>query len=242
MTAMVSKPTGRPRGRPPKPREEANPRRQRGRPAGSVKLLSQNPRRYFYALTQTAIEKSRTLKGTSALSICATFAKFMVGRPVKVGEVVMSSGVPAIVTEHFHERWRRGLPFHVVHRQWDIMPDHTRAFFKGHEPGDHWWDKDKFRPTAENIRTTLRLWRTAPATNPNRRWLARMVKIMLICFNGQDEQAGLAESMAAEIGETRYFAAQLRPIMIEYAAARRAGVDSSDLPSLSQMRDLISPP
>jgi hypothetical protein len=69
-----------------------------------------------------------------------------------------------------------------------------------------------------------------------------MVKIMLICFNGQDEQARLAESMAAEIGETRYFAAQLRPMMIKYAAARRAGADSPDLPSLSQMLDLISPP
>jgi hypothetical protein len=236
---MVSKPTGRPRGRPPKPREEANTRRQRGRPAGSVKLLSQNPWRYFYALTRTAIEKSRTLNGPSALRICDDFAKFMVGRPLKAGEFVVGHEP---VTEGFHERWRRGLPFHVVHRQWDIMPDHTRAFFKGHGPGDHWWDKDKFRPTAESIRTNLRLWLTAPVTNPNRRWLTRMVKIMLICFNGQDEQARLAESMAAEIGETRYFAAQLRPMMIKYAAARRAGADSPDLPSLSQMLDLISPP
>jgi hypothetical protein len=206
-----------------------------------VKLLANDPWRYLYALTQTAIEKSRALRGPSTLRICQTFAAFKVGRPAKVGEVVIGSGEPAIVTEDFRDRWRRGLPFYVVHRQWDGMPDHTRAFYREKEPGVCWWDRDKFRPTAENIRTNLRLWRKAPATNPNRQWLAGMVKIMLICFNGQDEHSGLAESMAAEIGETRYFCAKLRPVMIKYADLRRAGVDRRDLPPLSQMLDLIYP-
>jgi hypothetical protein len=238
---MVSKPMDSPRGETPKPREEGNTRRQRGRPEGSVKLLANDPWRYLYALTQTAIENSRALKGPSTLRICQTFAAFKAGRPTKVGEGVIGDDGPTIVTESFHDRWQRGLPFAVVHCQWDGMPDHTRAFFKDHKAGDHWWDKDKFRPTAENMRTNLRLWRKAPATNPNRQWLAGMVKAMRICFSGLDEYAGQAESFAAEIGETRYFAAKLRPIIVKYADLRRAGVDSPNLPLLSQMLDLIDP-
>jgi hypothetical protein len=215
--------------------------RGRGRPKGSVKLLANDPWRYLYALTQTAIENSRALDGPSTLRICQAFAAFKVGRPLKIGEVVVGAGEPEMLTEHFHDRYHRHLPFYVVHRQWDEMPPHTRAYFKDHEHGDHWWDKDKFRPTAESIRTNLRLWRKAPAINPNRRWLAGMVKAMCICFGGLDECARQAEAFADEIGESRYFAAKLLPIMIKYGDLRRAGVESPDLPPLSQMLDLIDP-
>ena len=224
---MDSKSTGESRGR--------------GRPAGSVKLIARDPWRYLYAMTQTTIEKSRALRGPSALRICATFAAFKVGRPAKIGEVILDGVSSGAITEHFQERWRQGLAFDVVYGQWDGMPAHNRAYFRGHERGDHWWDRDKFRPTAEGIRTNLRLWLKAPETNPNRHWLSGMVKIMHICFGGVTEHANLAESIAASIGESRYFAAKLSPILMKYAEARRSGVANPDLPSLPQMLDLISP-
>jgi hypothetical protein len=224
---MESKSTGKSRGR--------------GRPAGSVKLIANDRWRYLYAMTQTAIEKSRALGGPSALRICATSAAFKVGRPAKVGEFIVDGPSSGAITEQFQERWRRGLAFDVVHEQWDGMEAHTRAYFRGQERGDHWWDRDKFRPTAESIRTKLRLWLTAPETNPNRNWLSGMVKIMLICFSAHSEHARLAESIAASIGEGRYFAAKLRPILIKYADARRAGVANPDLPPWAQMLDLILP-
>lgn len=213
-------------------------RRGRGRPNGSVKLLANDHWRYLYALTQTAIENSRDLKGPATLRICEAFAMFKVGRPLKPGEFIVGHEP---VTEHFQDRWNRGLPISFVHQQWDGMPAHTRVYFKDHELGYHWWDRDKFRPTAENIRTNLRLWRNAPATNPNCRWLAGMVKAMRICFGGRDEHGCQAELFAAEIGEARYFATKLRPLMITYADLRRAGRDSPDLPPLPQMLDLIDP-
>jgi hypothetical protein len=212
-----------------------------GRPIGSVKLLARDPWRYLYALTQTAIEKTQALNGPSELRICEAFAAFKVGRPAKVSEVVIDRGNPISITESFHDRWERGLPFCVIHRQWDGMPDHTPACFRGDEPGARWWERNKFRPAADNMRRTLRLWRRAPATNPNRQWLAGMLKIMLICFDGRDEHAGLAESIAAAIGEGRYFAEKLRPIMIKYADLRRAGVDNRGVPPISQVIDLIYP-
>jgi hypothetical protein len=225
---MVTKPTDR--------------LRKRGRPVGSVKLLANDPWRYLYALTQTAIENSHTLEGPSKLRICETFAAFKVGRLAKVSEVVIGrGGDPTPITESFQARWERRLPFCVIYNQWDGMLPHTRASFRGEEPGVHWWDRHKFRPAAENIRTNLRLWLKAPAKNPNRQWLTSMVKIMHICFDGRDEHAGVAESIAAAMGEGRYFVENLQPIVIKYAHLRRAGVDSRDLPPISQIIDLIYP-
>jgi hypothetical protein len=209
----------------------------RGRRPGSVKLLAKDPSRYLYALTQTALENSLACGVSSELRICEAFAAFKSGRPAEVGEVVLGQAV----TEDFHDRWRRGLPFQYVHRQWDGMPAHNRAYFRDQEPGASWRDKSKIRILADNMRRTLRLWREAPATNPNRRWLAGMVKTMRICFSGLDEHAGQAEAFAVEIGESRYFLEKLRPIIVRYADLRRAGVDSPDLPPFSQMLDLIDP-
>jgi hypothetical protein len=207
-----------------------------------VKLLSDSPSRYLYALTQMTIEKSRALGGTSELRICSTFANFIGGRPAKVGESIIVDGEPITVTEDFRESWRRDLPFWVVSRQWDEMLPHTRTYYKNWEPGACWRDKNKIRATADDMRRTLRLWRKAPPTNPNRRWLAGMVEIMRLCFYGLDEHTNFAAAIAATIGEGKYFAMKLRPIMLERAAWRKgAGEERPDI-TLPQLLDLISPP
>jgi hypothetical protein len=205
-----------------------------------VKLLANDPFRYLYALTQTAIEKTRVLDGPSRLRIYEGFVVFKTCRPVKVGEVIGLRD-QIVVTEDFQERWRRGLPFPVVDRQVDKMPTHVRAHSHGEEPGTHWWDKNKIRRNAEIMRRTLRLWWTAPLTNPNHRWLAGMVKVMFICFDGEEEDGARAESIAAAIGESKYFLTKLRPIMLAYADLRRAGAERPDIaPQL--VLDLIFPP
>jgi hypothetical protein len=165
---------------------------------------------------------------------------FKTCRPVKVGEVIGLRD-QIVVTEDFQERWRRGLPFPVVDRQLDTMPTHVRAYFHSEEPGTHWWDKNKIRRNADNMRKTLRLWRKALPTNPNRQWLAGMVKVMDICFNGEEENGARAESIAAAIGESEYFLTKLCPIMLAYADLRRAGAERPDIaPQL--LLDLIFPP
>lgn len=234
---MVRELTRDPRGRPQKSPEKTKAR-QRGRPAGSVKLLANDRWRYLYALTQTAIENAGVSDGPSEQDICLKFASFKGGRAAKAGEVIIGR---TTVASHPDEIWQQGLPVQFVHEQWDGLREHNRNYFRKQQHGPAWRDKSKFRVIADNMRRTLRLWRNAPATNPNRRWLAGMVKAMRICFSGLEEAGGQAESFAVEIGEARYFAAKLRPLLSKYAELRRAGVDDRDLPPLSQMHDLIEP-
>jgi hypothetical protein len=178
--------------------------------------------------------------GASEQQICLAFASFKAGWPLHAGETIDRAGSTA-ASEHSQDRWRRGLPFPFVHRQWDTMQAHTRRYFRDQQPGFAWRDKNKFRAVADDIRRTLRLWRNSPATNPNRRWLAQMVKAIRICFSGLEEEAEQAASFAAEIGEIRYFEVMLRPIMTRYAKLRRADVERPDLPPLAQMLELIDP-
>ena len=234
----MGEPTTRHRGRPRKPRESnPPPSRGRGRPKGSVKLPS-NPSRYLYALTDTTIQKSRALDGPSDLRLYVFFASLKECRPLRVGEFVIGEET---VTEDFRDRWRRAEPFLVVHRSWDEMREDVREVYRNMKLGPNWEDKKRIRRRAYNFRRTLGLFRSAAETNANRRWLEGMRTAMLICFSGDDGQAGLAESIASAIGESRYFAAKLRPILAEYAGLQRAGVDipSIDLPRLL---DLIRPP
>src|ERR1700733_100176 len=126
-----------------------------GRPPGSVKLLANDTWRYLYVLTQTSIDSAGAIDGPSEQCLCEQFAQFKVGRPAKVGEVV--NGV--VVSNHFQESWQKGVPFQTVHRQWDGMPEHNRAYFRAREPGPSWRDKKASRSTGDDLRRRLRLWR-----------------------------------------------------------------------------------
>jgi hypothetical protein len=235
----MGEPTGKRRGRPPKPRDpNPPPSRGRGRPKGSVKLLAADPLRYLYALTEAFIQiNAGDLDGDSELKVCEFFATLRVSRPMRVGEFIIGQD-ETLVTDHFEERWRHGLPVPCVSRKWDTMPPHVRAAYRDMEPGDCHREMNIVRPVADNIGRTLRLWRNAPPTNPNRRWLVNMAEVMKICLQGDEEDAWLAESLAVEIGEGGYFEAKLRPIMVEHAGLRRAGADIPNI-ALPRLLDLI---
>jgi hypothetical protein len=216
--------TTRRRGRPAKPRHDEPPRKV-GRPPGSVKSLAADPWRYLYALTEAMIHQNRAFDGPSEQRTCESFAALAVGRPAKVGEVIVGPEVSVAVTEDFLDRCQHGLPFYVVHRKWDTTPDPYRDM----EPGASWRDKSKIRATADDMRRRLRLWRNAPAENPNRRWLARMAEVIKICLAGNEKDAWLAECLAADISERRYFEAKLRPLLAEQAALFRTGIEIADI-------------
>jgi hypothetical protein len=236
---MVSMPTGLPRGRPRKMRETTPAKR--GRPPGKVKLLAENPWRYLYAVTQLTIEKSRDLSVLSELEICRTFAAFMVGRPAKVGEVVTGrEGKLEEVTKECQEYWQCGSRIPVANCRWDRMPEHNRAYWRTQKPSENWRGRKKVEPTVDNMRRNLRIWREAPITNANRRWLDGMVRVMEICVDGLDESSAVAMSIAEAIGEKEYFDTTLSSILTACGDLRRRGAERPAV-TIAMLIDIILP-
>jgi hypothetical protein len=213
--------------------------RGRGRPAGSVKLLATDPWRYLYALSEATIQRNDAVDDApSELGICTFFATFKERyRPLKAGEFVVGHEP---VTEHFHSRWRQGLPFRVVHPQWDSMPPHGRAVaHETYEQGDRWRDKARINAKGEDIQRMLRGWRVEPS--PNRQWLMSMATAMKICVAGHVNAGWLADALTGDIGESKYFKETLWPIMTEHAALLRTGKDIQNI-SLERLFGLIKSP
>ncbi len=234
----MDEPTAKRRGRSPKPRgPKPPPLRGRGRPKLSLKLLSTDRWRYLYALAEATIQRNAIVEDASSeLGVCVFFASLKECRPLGVGEFI--SGHEPVI-EDFRALWRQGLPIQMVHQQWDSMPAHARAVAnETYVPGDRWREKARINARAEDIQRKLGNWRVAQS--PNRQWLKNMVKAMQICIAGIGEAAWYGEALAGDIGESRYFEAKLRPLLIEQAALVRVGKNAQDL-SLDQLFGLISP-
>jgi hypothetical protein len=178
-----------------------------------------------------AIEYNRAFGGASALKACEAAAGFMLGRPLGKGEVVVEDGAPITDWKSSWDAMQRGSPFTVVHRRWDKLPERGRIgelTNKPHPPATGSWPwraRNEFRPTADSVNHRLKLWRSAPLSNENARWLASMARIMRICFAGLEGRAEFAATLAADIGEKDYFDEVLRPILRDRAARRALGLD-----------------
>jgi hypothetical protein len=196
---MVTPRTGRPRGRPPKPKI-VKPARSRGRPPLP---LSRDPERYYLALLSAHIEIGR-LSGVSEGLVLTTFAGFAFGRPVQT-------------PENLSNMERTG-NYYVGMSGW----------LRGGESGA-WRGRNSFRPLADNWRRKLSRIRTKPKGNPDKRWLQAMTLAWCPCLCGEQEDEGRAAYFAASAGEKEYFEATMRPIMNERWAQREAGVKRAEV-------------
>ncbi len=134
---MATQQTGRPRGRPPKPKEP-EPSRRRGRPN---KRLAADPARYLLAAIQAHIEIGRSI-GISDLRVTETFAGLRFGFP--------------LWTHDNLEAMKGGQRFHVFMDKWA----------RGDEGGKAYRDRNAFRPLADNLRRKLHDIRTRPIGDP----------------------------------------------------------------------------
>jgi hypothetical protein len=193
---MVTPRTGRPVGRPPKPKTEKLAS-SRGRPPLP---LSRDPERYFLALLSAYIEIGR-LSGVSEGRVLTTFAGFVFGHPVQT-------------PENLSDMERTGT-YQVGMLHWLLGGE-----------SEEWRGRNSFRPIADNWRRKLSRIRTKPKGNPDKRWLQAMTLAWCPCLCGEQEDEGRAAYFAAFAGEKKYFKARMHPVLAESAAERKAGATS----------------
>ena len=193
---MVSKPTGRPRGRPRKAQPTALLMRKRGRPHIP---LADHPDRYLLAILSAHI-RIGLRNGLSEGHVLETFAGLWFGQPMLTPE-----NVDAMTLGDGYRVW---LP----------------SFLMGAESSD-WRGKNAFRPLADNWRRTLQKIRTKATDNPDRMWLAAMTLAWEICFLGDATSRHKALQFAGSVGEASYFERKMKPKLDERAVQRAAGAD-----------------
>ncbi len=181
---MVTRPTGKPAGRPKKPRPPIKPKRPRGRPP---KPLAADPDRYEIAYFQVAADRGYRA-GISERRIAETLAALRHGALVPTPENLsaMSAGKPYAVRA---PAWR------------------------GREGGFDWRNKNSFRPIADALRLKAHRMRKDPAADQDARWLDHMSWAWLICLERYVDLEGLAEYLADAVGEREYFDAWMRPML-----------------------------
>ena len=188
---MVSKPTGRPRGRPRKSVVSlaAGPV---GRP---FKPLARDPNRWALAFVERAI-RAGAAAGYSELRIIDTFVTGQFGRIVETPENL--------------ERLRRDQLLYVWMRGSRLPPWRMKQ-----SPSDRcetWRYKNAFRPFIDDLRRKLRRHR---GRNDDANRLRTMADILEICLIGK--RIDKARRLAASIGEAEYFEEKLRPSCFPYA-------------------------
>jgi hypothetical protein len=203
----MTKSTGGPRGR---PRKAAAPKEPR--PCSSRRLAA-DPDRYLLAITQAVIEAGPR-NGVSERRIVETFAGLRYGR-LKVTYRTFEEAkrnLGAAFADNYYEVDFRGGPYKL--KGW--VGEALKACLPGETvsaaPG--WLHQTIFRPYADdNLRKRLRRIRAKPPSDPDRRWLAAMVKAWRVCFDGDVRLSGHAEALAATAGELAYFRERMRPML-----------------------------
>ncbi len=187
---MVSKPTGRPRGRPRK--SVASPARPVGRPPMP---LADDPDRWALAFVERAI-RATAAQGIKELRIIDTYVTWQLGVPV----------VDAANLDRL-EPYRRGRPGF-----WVWMPEskHLAALKCSPAP---WRYEHAFRPYIDDLRARLRRYRRR---DDDARRLRIMADVWEICLRGN--RIDKARRLAASIGEAEFFEEEMRPRHFPYAA------------------------
>jgi hypothetical protein len=185
---VVTKPTGRPPGRPKKD-QPSRPPRKPGRPPLP---LAEDPNRYEIALLQAAFDRGHAA-GISERRIIETFAGLKYGRPI-----------PAPENLEAMERGERYAVFTTLHR--------------GDPQGFDWRNRNSFRAIGDSCRLNVRRRRKDPAIDADARWLAHMSWADRICRERRVEFEDLAEYLAEEVGELDFFNREMRPMLRELRA------------------------
>lgn len=193
----------------------AKPGHERGRPKGSTKALSSDPNRYLDMWAQAHIDCGK-LEGKSEISVLETLAGLRYGRPVP--------------TRENFEAMARGDGFKV----YMIPPPEKIHIGPDGEPipaGCAWPHQNSIRPFADSWRRRLRHKREAKDQDGKwtAKWFAGMSHVAFCCLQGFDERAGFLEFLAEKAGEKDYFNTKMRPVLIERAKQRRAGLKRADV-------------
>jgi hypothetical protein len=183
---MVSEPTGRKRGRPPKKKDAApSPKRDPWRPK---KSLAQDPHRWDLALVERHVRVGK-MRGYSELQIHELLAASAAGAVVRTPEniALFESGQPFRVWMPPHKKFklaREDTPTQRSRRGWQ------------------WRQENVFRPPADDARRKLLRFRKEDAGR-----LRAMVTVWELCIRGNLEEA---MRLARQIGEADAFEAKLR--------------------------------
>ncbi len=183
---MATKPTGRPAGRPRKPRPPPAPKRPSHRPRTR---LVDKPERYWLAFQQAALERAKGQVSERRLLIM--FAGLRHGQPLMTRENLAAM--------------RRGEPYLVA-----MEEAKSRAQPKLSHGMRH---KNAFHPPADDTARALRKLRDADPTDPDRRWLACMTRAWLICLDADERDAWLARELASAVGEIEHFTNVMEPVL-----------------------------
>lgn len=219
---MVTKPTGRPGGRPRK--AEIPKLSTTGRPA---KPIETDPNRYLYVEIQSLISYHEAAgTGTTANKVAETVIAGHYATPVMtetiigsdkkpLGTVVGPDGKPFNIRDNI-KAMAEGRPYMVYGKREGLLK-------KGEVSEDTtvWRNKNIFRPAVDDILRKLRVLRAE-----RNQWLMIMDVLMNICWSGASEDPAVVERcrrMADSIGERRIFEKKLLPQLRSSAKFRKAG-------------------
>jgi hypothetical protein len=146
---MVTKPTGRPRGRPTKPKA-IEPKRARGRPA---KTLANDPDRYFFAVAQANIDAGKQ-HGFAERRIADTYVSLRYGRVLQ---------------------WSKNLEAFALGHPYQVVFKHRLRGLVGAvgEQCAGWLNRNAFRPYADGLRLRLRKIRAKPPSDAHGQYALR---------------------------------------------------------------------
>jgi hypothetical protein len=199
---MVTKPTGRPRGR-PKKAKSAKPKGKRGAPK---KPLNDDPDRYLLAWTHAMRKLAPEI---SERRISEFWAIVKSGRvlsgpcEIKGRLVTPSENARALLA---------GKPFLVQHMNGYGMPDlatNSKYIPAGVGSGVQWHEENAFRPLAQKIRVKYR-----HKVNKNENWLGEMTNLIILALTRNQEVLEKARELSESIGEKKYFEELLRKILL----------------------------
>jgi hypothetical protein len=195
---MVTKPTGRPRGRPKKP-DQPKPKKVRGRPP---QPLAANPDRYALAYFEAhflgaALHRDRV----SELQVAEQLAAQVYGETVQTPENLASKARG--------ERYQVWMPpFRLDQRPYDGAPN--------------WRHGNSFRPWADDLRRKLRRLRNG--SNDDARWLRAMGIAWFVCLQGNVDEIEYARGLAGSAGEAAFFEEKMLPVAYHEAGRRASKV------------------
>jgi hypothetical protein len=192
---VVTKPTGRPCGRPRKYPTAQPKTRSQGRPP---KPIAGDPERYRLALAG-AVFRDAVERGISESRAAESLCKFrsMVDTP---------------------DNWDRLFCGEKV----DLYAPRRKGSVDKWSSGKigQWRDGNEFRPYAHDSATKNRRLRVR--ADHNGYWLQAMILAYLHCLRGDLDRMENARRFAAFCGEARHFEEVMRPMLLRRSAARLA--------------------
>ena len=191
---MVSKPTGRPRGR---PRRHVTATPKKGSGGRPVRSLASDPERYWLAYAG-AVFRDAADRGISELRTAESLCKLrlMTDKPDNLDRLFRGEKVEIYAPSHKGNvgKW---------------TPGKTR-----------WRDSNEFRPHAHDHKT--KIYRLRIRNDRNGHWLQALSLAYLHCLRGNADKIETVRRFAAFCGETRHCEEVMIPMLLRRHQARRA--------------------